>query len=98
VTLEYQTKTSDGMSAPVGSAWVVAATVWAKITTMRSTEAITNMQATGVAIHNILIRYRTDVKSSWRVGHRGKYFSLIGPPIDLNMRREYLDMKCKEVA
>jgi len=97
VTLEYQTKVSDG-GGGFTTTWVAAATVWAKITTMRSSEAIVNMQATGSAVHNILIRYRTDVKSSWRVGHRGKYFSLIGPPIDLNMRREFLDMKAKEAA
>jgi SPP1 family predicted phage head-tail adaptor len=97
VTLEYQTRISDGSGGFITS-WVVGATVWAKVTTMRSSEAVINMQTTGTAIHNIVIRYRTDLKFSWRIGHRGKYYSLIGPPIDLGMQREFLDIKAKEVA
>ena len=97
VTLEYPSKVPDG-GGGFTSSWVVAATVWAKITTLRSDEAIIAMQTTGTVIHNIVIRFRTDIKSSWRIGYAGKFYNIIGPPIDLNKAHRYLDIKAKETA
>ena len=95
ITLERPEKVPDG-GGGFTSTWVVAATVWAKITTQRSDEAIIAMQSTGTAVHNIVIRFRTDVKSSWRIGYSGKYYNIIGPPIDLNKAHRFMDIKAKE--
>ena len=62
ITLQYKTRVSDGMGNFTES-YVDAATVWAKKTTHRSDEAVQNMQATGIALHNFRIRYRRDVKA-----------------------------------
>ena len=97
ITLERPEKVPDG-GGGFTSSWVVAATVWAKITTLRSDEAIIAMQTTGTVIHNIVIRYRTDVKTNWRIGYAGKFYNIIGPPIDLNKAHRYLDVKCKETG
>jgi SPP1 family predicted phage head-tail adaptor len=78
--------------------YVDAATVWAKMSTMRSDEAIQAMAATGTAIHNINIAYRTDVRSSWRIKYGDRYFAIIGPPIDVNFKHAELDIKCEETA
>ena len=97
VSLQYSTKVADGMGGWIVTT-VTADTVWAKITTLRSDEAIQAMAITGIAIHNITIRYRTDVKASWRVKFGNRYFAIIGPPIDVNFKHEFLELKCKESA
>jgi len=95
VILQYKTRVPDGGSGFTDT-WNTAATVWAKITTLRSDDAIHAMSTTGTAIHNITIRYRTDVRSSWRIKFGSRYFAIIGPPIDVNMEHKFLDIKCKE--
>jgi len=74
------------------------ATVWAKLSTMRSDEAIQAMSTTGTAIHNINIAYRTDVRANWRIKFGNRYFAIIGPPIDVEFKHRELDIKCKESA
>lgn len=95
--IELQSKTSvtDNMGGFTDT-WATVATVWAKMTTIKSDEAIQAMATTGAAIHNITIRYRPDVKSYWRVKYSTRYFALIAPPIDVNFKHEFLELKCKE--
>jgi len=96
ITLQQQTKTSDSMGG-FTVAWVDVATVWAKKTTHRSDEAMQAMAMTGTALHNYRIRYRTDVKSSWRIKDGDRYLNIIGPPIEVE-RRSWLDITAKETA
>jgi len=95
IILQYKIRVSDGMGGWVDS-YVNAATVWAKMRTLKSDEAIQAMSTTGIAIHNITIRYRTDVRANWRVKYGSRYFAIIGPPIDVNFKHEFLELKCKE--
>lgn len=99
ITLQYKTKVPDGMGGWVDS-WQSPAngTVWAKMSTMRSDESINAMATTGTAIHNINIAYRTDVRSNWRIKFGDRYFSIVGPPIDVGFKHRELDIKCKETA
>jgi len=97
VTLQYKTRVADGMGGWTET-YVTAATVWAKISTNRSDEAIQAMATTGTLIHNITIRYRTDVRANWRIKFGSRYFAIIGPPIDVNMEHKFLDIKAKETA
>jgi SPP1 family predicted phage head-tail adaptor len=73
-------------------------TVWAKMSTNRTDEAIQAMATTGTAIHNINILYRTDVRSNWRIKYGTRLFAIIGPPIDVGFKHRELDIKCKETA
>jgi SPP1 family predicted phage head-tail adaptor len=97
IVLQYPTRVTDGMGG-FTTTWNTAATVWAKMTTLRSDEAIQAMAITGTAVHNITIRYRTDVRASWRVKFGSRLFAIIGPPVDINFRHEFLELKCKESA
>lgn len=97
IVLQYPTRVSDGMSGFTVT-WNTAATVWAKMSTMRSDESINAMATTGTAIHNINILYRTDVRSNWRIRYGDRYFSIVGPPIDVGFKHRELDIKCKESA
>ncbi len=94
ITLQASTRVPDG-GGSFTTAWVDMATVWAKKTTHRSDEAVQAMMTTGTAIHNFRIRYRTDIKSSWRIKEGNKFMALIGPPIEV-VRREWMDITAKE--
>lgn len=96
ITFQAQTKVSDGMGS-FTTVWTDMATVWAKKTTHRSDEAVQAMATTGTAVHNFRIRYRTDIKSSWRVKEGNKYMAIIGPPIEVE-RKTWLDVTVKEAA
>ena len=98
ITIQYPTKVSDGAGG-FATTWNDLETVQAKKTTHRSDEAVQAMATTGTAIHNFRIRYRTDIKSSWKIRENGKLMNIIGPPILVRegvMR--YLDVVCKEAA
>jgi len=96
ITIEAPTRISDGMGGYTES-FTAIATVWAKKTTHRSDEAVQAMATTGTAIHNFRIRYRTDVKSSWRIKEGNAYMAIIGPPIEVE-RRKWLDITAKEAT
>ena len=97
ITLEYPVKTPDGAGGFTAT-WAVAATVWAVINEFQSDEMVMAMQTTGALIHKIRIRHRTDVRSNWRIGYNGKYWSILGPPIDFMNQHRFLDLKAKETA
>ena len=97
IRLQYKTVAKDAMGTPVET-WNNGALVWAKMRTLKSDEAIQAMSTTGTAIHNITIRYRTDVRANWRIRYGSRYFAIIGPPIDVNFKHEFLELKCKESA
>jgi SPP1 family predicted phage head-tail adaptor len=88
---------ADGQGGFV-SGYTTIATVPAKMSTLRTDEAILAMQTTGQAIHNIMIRYRADIRTSWRIKYGNRYFNIIGPPIDVNFQHRFLDIKAKEVT
>lgn len=96
IELQAPTKAADGMGG-MPTVFVTIVTVWAKKTTHRSDEAVQAMATTGTAIHNFRIRYRTDVRSSWRIKEGSKYMAIIGPPIEVE-RRTWLDITAKEAA
>lgn len=93
ITLQAQTRTVDaGGGRPV--VWVDMATVWAKKVTHRSDEAVQAMATTGLKVHTYRIRYRTDVKTSWRIKDGDIYLNIIG--IIEVQRRRWLDLTAKE--
>lgn len=97
ITLEYPSTVNNGMGGDAIT-WIVAATVWAIVNDFQSDEMVLAMQTTGVLIHKIRIRYRPDVKTSWRIGLSGKYCNIIGPPTNPDKRRRWLDIKAKETT
>lgn len=98
ISLQAPSRVPDGMGGTVIT-YVNMTTVWAKKTTHRSNEAVQAMATTGTAIHNYRIRWRADVKSSWRIKDGNKYMAIIGPPMEKweNSQR-WLDITAKEAA
>ena len=96
ITLQYQTKTPDGMGG-FTVVWVDAATVWAAIWPVSASETIRADKTTMIITHRIRIRYRSTLKGSWRVSWAGRFFNIVSP-IDPNMAHRWLDLMCKEAA
>jgi SPP1 family predicted phage head-tail adaptor len=98
IIFQYQTKVSDGMGGWVVS-WVdVGSPVFAAIWPLSASETVKSMQPLGTITHRVRVRYRSVLKSTWRIRYGDRYFNIVGPPIDPQMAHEYLDILCKEAA
>jgi SPP1 family predicted phage head-tail adaptor len=94
ITLQAPTRVSDPAGGEIVT-WADMATVWAKKTTHRSDEAVQAMATSGYAVHNFRIRYRTGIRSDWRI--KEGEMNLIGPPIErVESGLRYLDLTVKE--
>ena len=98
ITLQYQTRVPDGMGGFTPS-WVTAvANIAAAIWPTSAKEQLQAGQVSGEITHRIRVRYRSVLKSSWRVKFGNRYFAILAPPIDPNMKHEWLDLLCKEAT
>ena len=91
------TKVGDGMGGYTESDTTVASSIAAAIWPVSGKEMIQNMQNVGIITHRIRLRYRSVLRSSWRVSWAGRYFAIVSI-IDPNMEHRWLDLMCKEAA
>lgn len=97
ITIQYPTKVSDDMGGD-NSTWVNYKTVWAKRTAHRTDEAVKSMKETGTLIVNWRIRFRGNIRTSWRIKWGNIYGNIIGPPIEVDNGpgRHWLDITVEE--
>jgi SPP1 family predicted phage head-tail adaptor len=96
ITLQYQTRVPDG-GGGFTTTWVDAATIWAAIWPVSAND-VTQANATVMVVsHRIRIRYRSVLKTSFRIKFGTRFFSIVSI-INPNERNEYLDLLCKEAA
>jgi len=55
------------------------------------------MGTTMTITHRIRIRYRSDIRTSWRLNFKNRHFD-IDSIINPNMESKILDLMCKEAA
>ncbi len=96
ITLQQKTRVSDSMGGFIET-WTDVATIWAAIWPTSASEAIQAAQMVMTISHRIRIRYRSVLKSSWRVKYGNHYYAVVSI-INPNMSNEYLDLMCKEAA
>lgn len=94
VTLQYQTRASDSMGGATIS-WVDAATVFAGIWPVSAKEQVAGSQQTMEVTHRIRMRYRLNLKASWRLKFGTRYFAIVSV-VNPNERGKMLDLLCKE--
>ena len=73
----------------------VVATVAAKAEPIRGREFMALQQAQSEIDIRFTIYYRTDVRADWRVEWRGQDYEVVGPPIDVGARKEWLELMCR---
>lgn len=75
--------------------WADQATVWAKAWTVSSSEGTGGMQTSMIRVQKFGIRYRSVLRSDWRVKWGIRYFAITGiDPIG----REWIYLTCKEAT
>ena len=96
VTLQYSTRVADGMGG-FATTWNDAATVYAAIWPISAKEAVQSMGVAMTITHRIRMRYRANIRSSWRIKHGNRYYNIVSI-INPNMERKWLDILVKEAA
>lgn len=97
VDIQAQTKVSDGMGGWTVSYTTIASSVAAAIWPVSANDQIQANATAMVITTKIRIRYRSVIKSAWRIKYGNRYYSIISI-IDQNEKHEFLDLLCREAA
>jgi len=96
VILQAPTKAPDGMGGSVDT-FATIDTIFAAIWPTSASERMQQMGTTMTITHRIRIRYRSDIRTSWRLNFKNRHFD-IDSIINPNMESKILDLMCKEAA
>jgi len=91
------TKTSDGLGGFKTVFVTHVSSVPAAIWPVSASEQVQANQTVMTISHRIRIRYRANVRPSWRIKFETRYFNIVSI-INPNMENEMLDILCKEAA
>ena len=96
VTIQYSTRVADGAGGFTVT-WATAAEVYAAIWPISAKETVQAMGQAMTITHRIRMRYRANIRSSWRIKHGSRYYNIVSI-INPNMDRKWLDILVKEAA
>jgi len=96
ISLEAPTKVSDLMGGWTITWKEMAADIAAAIWPTSASEQIKSMGVTMTMSHRIRIRYRSDIRSNWRLKYKNSYFD-IASIVNPNMENRTLDLIIKAV-
>ncbi len=96
LTFQYPARTGTTMNPTV--TWTDACTVWGAIWPLHGTEAVAAMQMGGTITHKVRIRFRTGIRTGWRISAMGRFFNIVGPPIDMGTEHRWMEMTVKEAT
>lgn len=96
IEIQAPTRAGDGMGG-FAETYSTICTVWAALWPTSASEMVKSMQQTMEISHRIRIRYRSALRSSWRIKFENRYFNVVSI-INPNERNEWLDLMCKEAA
>lgn len=91
VTIQQRAEALDAIGENTGG-WVDLATVWASAEPLSGNEYFAAGQQQQTVDVRFRIRYRADVTGAMRVVWRGEPHDIVGPPINVEGRREYLEL------
>ena len=98
ITVQYAAQTKDSEGNVLSKPCTDRCTVWAKI------QAFTARVRQGTAedYHEILtritIRYNSAIKQTDRIVYGSRVFEQVGPPINVDEKKAYLRLECREVV
>jgi SPP1 family predicted phage head-tail adaptor len=94
VSLQRPTKASNGMGGFVVT-WSTVDTIWARVLPTSAKEARQSEKETMEISHTITIRFRRDVRGSWRIKMKNRYFAIVGI-VNPEEANEWLDINARE--
>lgn len=86
-----------GLKDNVGSRkqiWVDVCTVNAEIKPLSAREVLASKAVMSDVSVKIIIRYRADITSAMRIEYKGVIYSIVGEPINTDMRNRELQLMC----
>ena len=89
------TKDTDGYE--ITTPYVDVLTIWASIMPISSKELLISQQEKTAFDIKVMIRYRTDITSAWKIKQGTKIYDVVGSPIKVNGQNSYLQLMCREV-
>ena len=96
VTLQYATRVADGMGGATVT-WTDVAEVWAAVWPTSASSRIAADQEASEITHRVRMRYRPDMRASWRLKFGSRYLTVLGM-VNPNEKGTMLDLLCKEAA
>lgn len=96
ITLQSKTSVADGMGGTT-DAFADVCTVWAAIWPTSAREQVEANQTVMTISHRVRIRYRSDIKASWKIKFGERYFAIVSI-INPSERNQMLDLLCREAA
>lgn len=96
VTIQKRTVTRGADGSEV-EAWINGDTVWAEVKNQSGREFYTAQKINAELTHLISIRYRTDVRPTWRLKLGNRYLDILSA-INVNEANRELLISCKEVV
>ena len=98
IRFEAETRAPDGSGNFTRSWTTVVSTTFGALWPIKGQEMVEGGRTVGVATHRLRIRFRKPFSAQWRAKDlfNNRYFSIIGQPIDLRDRHQYLEMMVKE--
>lgn len=91
LTLQSRAEGSDARGQASG-AWTDVATVWGRARPLRSRELFAAGQVQNVSDVEFTIRWRADVRTTWRVLWRGVPHDITGEPIAVDGQQMWLQL------
>lgn len=91
VTIQQRAVTLDAIGENTAG-WTDLATVWANAEPLRGREYFAAGQQQQLVDVRFRMRYRSDVTGAMRVVWRGLPHDIVGPPINVEGRREFLEL------
>lgn len=100
IDLQASTKVPDG-GGGFTTTWIsmlpTGTKIWAGIWPTSASEIVQANATVVVVSHRIRIRYRSVLKTGWRVKFGNRFFSIVGSTSP-NEGREWIDLLCKEAV
>jgi SPP1 family predicted phage head-tail adaptor len=97
VTLQYSTRTPDGMGG-FSLVWnSITPDIWAALWPVSASETVQSNQQVMTISHRIRIRYRSVLKPNYRIKYGNRYFAIVSI-INPEERNEWLDILVKEAV
>ena len=95
VTIQRQTAVRDGLGHSARTWSDVFVNLWARVTPIRAREIFAAGQHQPEGTVSVVVRFRDGITSDMRVMWRGQPHAIVGNPIDIQARREYLELLCE---
>ena len=97
IDLIATTKVGDGMGGITETDITVASSIPAAIWPTSAKDITAMNSKTMIISHRVRIRYRSVLRSSWRLKFGNRYFAIVSI-IDPNEKHQWLDLMCNEAA